>query len=37
MVGTPRCGVTGRVQRAEFELPLIIRRFGAPLNIHPPQ
>jgi hypothetical protein len=32
MVGTPRCGVTARVQRAETNQPLIDLPFVAPLN-----
>src|SRR5437762_8101358 len=32
MVATPRCGVTGRVQRTESRYPLLCLRSVAPLN-----
>src|SRR5438034_5710234 len=32
MVGTPRCGVTGRVQRTESLYPLLCLHSVAPLN-----
>src|SRR5437660_225278 len=32
MVGTPRCGVTGRVQRTESRYPLLCLHSVAPLN-----